>query len=94
VSAARLLAEPHPAPGALEAARRSLAGALVGLRAAVDAAVGEWWQRALPHERVVRAEQRGHRTLAATVRRQEPHRVLGRHGHDGGRRAMTEGVGP
>jgi uncharacterized membrane protein YccC len=71
--AARLLAEPHPAPGALEAARRSLAAGLVDLRAAVDAASGEWWQRALPHERVVRAEQSGHRTLAATVRRQGPH---------------------
>ncbi|MFI9170324.1 FUSC family protein [Streptomyces lincolnensis] len=68
--AARLLAEPRPAPGALEAARRGLAAALVDLRAAADAASGEWWQRALPHERVVLAEQRGHRTLAATVRRQ------------------------
>jgi uncharacterized membrane protein YccC len=67
--AARLLAERHAAPAALEAARRSLAGTLVGLRAA-DAASGEWWQRALPHERVVRAEQLGHRTLAETVRRQ------------------------
>ncbi|WP_030737413.1 FUSC family protein [Streptomyces sp. NRRL S-31] len=69
-SAARLLAEPHPAPRALESARRTLAAALVDLRATADAAAGEWWQRALPEERVVLAEQSGHRTLAATVRRQ------------------------
>ncbi|MFE0819775.1 FUSC family protein [Streptomyces sp. NPDC058794] len=68
--AARLLAEPDPAPGALEAARRGLAAALTDLRATVDAAAGEWWGRALPQERVVLAEQSGHRTLAATVRRQ------------------------
>ncbi|MFI1368031.1 FUSC family protein [Streptomyces griseochromogenes] len=68
--AARLLAEPHPAPRALETARRTLAAALVDLRATADAALGEWWQRALPEERVVLAEQAGHRTLAATVRRQ------------------------
>jgi hypothetical protein len=64
----RLLAAPHPAPGALDAARRTLAAALTDLRATVEAASGEWWQRALPQERVVRAEQAGHRTLAATVR--------------------------
>lgn len=64
----RLLAAPHPAPGALDAARRALAAALTDLRATVEAASGEWWQRALPQERVVRAEQAGHRTLAATVR--------------------------
>ncbi|WP_217250174.1 FUSC family protein [Streptomyces sp. AC602_WCS936] len=68
--AARLLAESDPAPGALEAARRGLAAALADLRATVDAAAGEWWGRALPQERVVLAEQSGHRTLAATVRRQ------------------------
>ncbi|MCD9879901.1 FUSC family protein [Streptomyces guryensis] len=65
--AARLLAEPAPAPAALEAARRSLAASLADLRATVDAASGEWWPRALPQERVVRAEQAGHRTLAAMV---------------------------
>ena len=65
---ARLLAEPRPAPGALEQARRALAAALVDLRAGVEAASGEWWQRALPQERVVRAERNGHRTLAATIR--------------------------
>ncbi|MFC5659663.1 FUSC family protein, partial [Streptomyces nogalater] len=68
--AARLLAEPHPEPRALESARRTLAAALVELRATADAAAGEWWQRALPEERVVLTEQAGHRTLAATVRRQ------------------------
>ncbi|MGW0812960.1 FUSC family protein [Streptomyces viridiviolaceus] len=68
--AARLLAEHEPAPAALEAARRGLTAALADLRATADAAAGEWWQRALPHERVVLAEQSGHRTLAATVRRQ------------------------
>nr|WSY56840.1 FUSC family protein [Streptomyces sp. NBC_00886] len=71
--AARILAEPTPAPGALESAQRALAAALVDLRATADTASGEWWQRALPQERVVLAERSGHRTLAATVRRQGPH---------------------
>ncbi|MFF3615624.1 FUSC family protein [Streptomyces sp. NPDC002580] len=71
--AAGLLAEERPAPEALESARRGLSAAVVDLRAAADAAAGEWWQRALPEERVMRAEQAGHRTLAATVRRREPH---------------------
>ncbi|MGW3666072.1 FUSC family protein [Streptomyces sp. NPDC005141] len=65
-----LLAEERPEPGALESARRGLSAAVVDLRSAADAAAGEWWQRALPEERVMRAEQAGHRTLAATVRRQ------------------------
>ncbi|MFC9503988.1 FUSC family protein [Streptomyces sp. NPDC057002] len=68
--AARLLAEPDPGSAALESARRGLAVALADLRATADAAAGEWWQRALPQERVVLAEQSGHRTLAATARRQ------------------------
>ncbi|MFF7376951.1 FUSC family protein [Streptomyces massasporeus] len=68
--AARLLADPDPGPAALESARRGLAIALSDLRATADAAAGEWWQRALPQERVVLAEQSGHRTLAATARRQ------------------------
>ncbi|MEU3932373.1 FUSC family protein [Streptomyces sp. NPDC029044] len=68
--AARLLAEPDPGTGALQSARRGLAVALAELRATADAAAGEWWQRALPQERVVLAEQAGHRTLAATARRQ------------------------
>ncbi|MFI7342886.1 FUSC family protein [Streptomyces sp. NPDC050085] len=70
-AADRTLAEDAPGPAALETARRSLAAALVELRAAADTAAGEWWQRALPEERVVTAEQAGHRTLAATVRRQQ-----------------------
>ncbi|MEV6028537.1 FUSC family protein [Streptomyces sp. NPDC052036] len=70
VHAAGVVAAEHPEPGALEVARRGLAAAVVDLRAAADAAAGEWWQRALPEERVLRAEQAGHRTLAATVRRQ------------------------
>ncbi|MEV0184843.1 FUSC family protein [Streptomyces sp. NPDC050625] len=69
--AARLLAEPRPAPRTLEPARRALVAALAELRATADAASGEWWQRALPQERVVLVEQAGHRTLAATVRRTE-----------------------
>ncbi|MFJ9627088.1 FUSC family protein [Streptomyces sp. NPDC101175] len=72
VRAARLLAEPAPAPGAPASAHFALAAALVELRATVDAASGEWWQRALPQERVVLAERSGHRTLAATVRRRGP----------------------
>ncbi len=87
--AARLLAEPRPASASLESARRALAAALVDLRATVEAASGEWWQRALPHERVVLAEQSGHRTLAATVRRQGPHLGLDRHTHQ-----ATEDVRP
>ncbi|MEU0781940.1 FUSC family protein [Streptomyces sp. NPDC006173] len=72
-----LLTEETPRRGALESARRGLAAAVVDLRATADAAAGEWWQRALPEERVMRAEQAGHRTLAATVRRQ------GLHGREG-----------
>ncbi|MEU0909738.1 FUSC family protein [Streptomyces althioticus] len=68
--AARLAADPTSTPAALEAARRGLAATVVDLRATADAAAGEWWQRALPQERVVLAEQAAHRTLAATVRRQ------------------------
>ncbi|MEW2407858.1 FUSC family protein [Streptomyces griseoviridis] len=82
---ARLLAGPEPEPAVLESARRSLAAALVELRATADAASGEWWQRALPQERVMRAEQAGHRTLAATTRRR---------GRLPGDRTETEGVRP
>ncbi|MFH8486766.1 FUSC family protein [Streptomyces longisporoflavus] len=62
------LAAPRPDPGTLRPARRDLTAALVDLRTAHDAAAGEWWQRALPDQRVMAAEQAGHRTLAATVR--------------------------
>ncbi|MGW5481050.1 FUSC family protein [Streptomyces sp. NPDC004008] len=77
VHAAGVVAAEHPEPGALETARRGLAAAVVDLRAVADAAAGEWWQRALPEERVLRAEQAGHRTLAATVRRQGLHTAEG-----------------
>lgn len=66
--AARLLVEPQATPADVAAAHRSLAVALVDLRATVDAASGDWWRRALPLERVVLAERAGHRTLAATTR--------------------------
>ncbi|WP_259670155.1 FUSC family protein [Streptomyces sp. ID38640] len=63
-----------PAAGADETrdigwARDRLAGCLVELREAVEVAAGEWWQRALPEERIAHAEQRGHRALAGLVRR-------------------------
>lgn len=50
-------------------ARDRLAASLVELREAVEVSAGEWWQRAVPEERVVPAEQQGHRTLARVVRR-------------------------
>ncbi|MFC9094383.1 FUSC family protein [Streptomyces sp. NPDC057072] len=71
--ASGVMAAEHPEPRALESARRELAAAVTDLRAAADAAAGEWWQRALPEERALRAERAGHRTLAATVRRQGLH---------------------
>ncbi|HWU06764.1 MAG TPA: FUSC family protein, partial [Streptomyces sp.] len=55
---------------ALETARRRLTASLVELRDASDVASGEWWQRALPEEELLAAEQAGHRTLAATAQRQ------------------------
>ncbi|MEU9954432.1 FUSC family protein [Streptomyces sp. NPDC050982] len=75
--AARLIAAERPGPGALEASRRRLAAALVELRATADAAAGEWWQRAVPEERVLLAERTGHRTLATAVRRQGLHALEG-----------------
>lgn len=68
--AAQTLAAPASGPAAIEAARRRLTGSLVELREADDTAAGEWWQRALPQEEVLAAEQAGHRTLAATATRQ------------------------
>ncbi|MGN5635003.1 FUSC family protein [Streptomyces sp. AC154] len=68
--AVRTLAAPGSSPAALEAARRGLTGCLVELRDADDTAAGEWWQRDLPQEEVLAAEQAGHRTLAATAIRQ------------------------
>ncbi|CAM5649468.1 FUSC family protein [Streptomyces purpurascens] len=69
---AALVAEPDPVPSALNASRRRLGAALVELRASADTAAGEWWQRALPSDRVVHAEQSGHETLAKVLRRQRP----------------------
>ncbi|WP_406012450.1 FUSC family protein [Streptomyces sp. NBC_00984] len=70
--AVHALAAPQTAPAALDAARRELTGSLVELREADDTAAGEWWQRALPQEQVLAAEQAGHRTLAATATRRGP----------------------
>jgi uncharacterized membrane protein YccC len=55
--AERTLAAADADPGAVHAARRVLVAAVVGLRSAVDAAAGEWWQRALPMEPVVAAHR-------------------------------------
>lgn len=68
--AERTVADPASGAPALEAARRRLTASLVELRDASDVASGEWWQRALPEEELLAAEQAGHRTLAATARRQ------------------------
>ncbi|MEU6018759.1 FUSC family protein [Streptomyces sp. NPDC047515] len=68
--AVHALAAPQPTPAALDSVRRRLTGSLVELREADDTAAGEWWQRALPQEQVLAAEQAGHRTLAATAKRQ------------------------
>ncbi|MGC5360438.1 FUSC family protein [Streptomyces sp. DT24] len=66
------LDRPAPGPAALDTARRRLTASLVELREAEDIAAGEWWQSALPQERVLAAELAGHRTLAATARRPGP----------------------
>ncbi|MDL4812998.1 FUSC family protein [Actinomadura opuntiae] len=52
-------------PPQIARARERLTSALVELRDAVDVASGEWWQEALPEERVERAEREAHRALAA-----------------------------
>ncbi|MFD3649812.1 FUSC family protein [Streptomyces cyaneofuscatus] len=59
-------------PDGLDRARRALTARLVELREAADIAAGEWWQRALPEQRLLAAERAGHRTLAATAQRQGP----------------------
>ncbi|MER5944427.1 FUSC family protein [Streptomyces sp. NPDC001904] len=64
------LAVPAGSVADLAVARRRLTASLVELRDAADTAAGEWWQRALPEEQLLRTEQRAHRTLAETVRRQ------------------------
>ncbi|MGX1952959.1 FUSC family protein [Streptomyces anulatus] len=70
--AERTGADPGAAPGARDRARRTLTASLVELREAGDTAAGEWWQRALPEQRLLAAEQAGHRTLAATAQRRGP----------------------
>ncbi|MFD4031955.1 FUSC family protein [Streptomyces sp. NPDC058637] len=70
--AERVLADPAADALTLGTARRRLTWALVELRDAGDIAAGEWWQRALPEEEMLAAEQAGHRTLAATAQRQGP----------------------
>ncbi|MFE9821952.1 FUSC family protein [Streptomyces sp. NPDC005791] len=68
--AERAVADPAADALTLETARRRLTASLVELRDAGDVASGEWWQRALPEEELLAAEQAGHRTLAATAQRQ------------------------
>ncbi|OUC93327.1 FUSC family protein [Streptosporangium minutum] len=63
-AAERLLESASPGAGDRSRARGLLVTALVELREATEVAAGEWWQRALPEERIARAEQQGHRTLA------------------------------
>ncbi|MDQ0988162.1 FUSC family protein [Streptomyces sp. V2I9] len=67
--AERTGADPSAAPAERDRARRTLTASLVELREAGDTAAGEWWQRALPEQRLLAAELAGHRTLAATARR-------------------------
>ncbi|MFI8006269.1 FUSC family protein [Streptomyces sp. NPDC086010] len=70
LGAERTVADPAAGAPALATARRELTSALVELRDAGDVASGEWWQRTLPEEELLAAEQAGHRTLAATAQRQ------------------------
>ncbi|OCC13590.1 FUSC family protein [Streptomyces sp. PTY087I2] len=71
-AAERTGADPGAAPAERDRARRTLTASLVELREAGDTAAGEWWQRALPEQRLLAAEQAGHRTLAATAQRRGP----------------------
>ncbi|MFF2860544.1 FUSC family protein [Streptomyces rubiginosohelvolus] len=68
----RTVADPAAAPTERDRARRRLTASLVELREAGDTAAGEWWQRALPEQRLLAAEAAGHRTLAATAPRRGP----------------------
>ncbi|WP_306340931.1 FUSC family protein, partial [Streptomyces sp. AS13] len=67
--AERTCADPASAPADRDRARRTLTAGLVELREAGDTAAGEWWQRALPEQRLLAVERAGHRTLAATAHR-------------------------
>ncbi|MGW3580197.1 FUSC family protein [Streptomyces rubiginosohelvolus] len=71
-AAERTVAYPAAEPTERDRARRALTASLVELREAGDTAAGEWWQRALPEQRLLAAEQAGHRTLAATAPRRGP----------------------
>ncbi|MER6599547.1 FUSC family protein [Streptomyces parvus] len=71
-AAERTGADPAAAPAERDLARRRLTASLVELREAGDTAAGEWWQRALPEQRLLAAERAGHRTLAATAQRRGP----------------------
>ncbi|MET8838496.1 FUSC family protein [Streptomyces rubiginosohelvolus] len=71
-AAERTVADPAAEPTERDRARRALTASLVELREAGDTAAGEWWQRALPEQRLLAAEQAGHRTLAATAPRRGP----------------------
>lgn len=53
-------------------ARDRLALALIELREAADVASGEWWQRAVPEQRLAGIEREGHMELARLVRRLHP----------------------
>ncbi|MEU2797989.1 FUSC family protein [Streptomyces sp. NPDC007117] len=71
-AAERTGADSAAAPAERDRARRTLTASLVELREAGDTAAGEWWQRALPEQRLLAAERAGHRTLAATAQRRGP----------------------
>ncbi|MET8879561.1 FUSC family protein [Streptomyces rubiginosohelvolus] len=71
-AAERTVADPAAAATERDRARRRLTASLVELREAGDTAAGEWWQRALPEQRLLAAERAGHRTLAATAPRRGP----------------------
>ncbi|MGW7589930.1 FUSC family protein [Streptomyces rubiginosohelvolus] len=71
-AAERTVADPAAAPAERDRTRRALTASLVELREAGDTAAGEWWQRALPEQRLLAAERAGHRTLAATAPRRGP----------------------
>ncbi|MFG1811585.1 FUSC family protein [Streptomyces sp. NPDC049040] len=90
----RALADAGTDPAGREGARRALAAALVDLRVTADAAAGEWWQRALPKERLLSVEQSGHATLAAAVRQRtaaaSARRAAGAAGVCGGHPVMEE----
>ncbi|MER7841041.1 FUSC family protein [Streptomyces sp. NPDC096040] len=64
-AAARLMDQPStPQPADLVRARCRLASALAELWEAAEVASGEWWQRALPGERIAAAEQESHQMLS------------------------------